>query len=308
MKFLSAVVATCFATGAWSSANNAVKRDRQLIDDILTQNLADVAALQEAADNFSGDEGPLVEAADTFIQNLIDAIPQVNDSDELSLDDTLAISPKVGTLITASQGLVDTFKERLPDVEEVSQCDLVREKLESISTNSQALIEAITDKVADIAKAIAEQLAEQLVAILNQGIADYQQCNNAGGPGPTGQPTATGSDTTPAPTQSTSYGNATTTRKPPHSTDDCITMTKTTKVKPPPGQTDCPTCPPPECPPEGCPPPQCPPDGCPVETQEPTGTGAPQPTGTDRPPVVTGAAAILAPAGGFIVGLAALVL
>lgn len=293
MKFLSAIVAACFVSGAWSSANNAVKRDRQLIEDILNQNLADVAALQEAADNFSGDEGPLVEAADTFIQNLVDAKPEVDASGELSLQDTIAISPKVTDLITASQNLVDTFKSRLPDVEKFNQCDLVREKLEAISTNSRALINAITSKVAAEAKPIAQELADQLIAILNQSIEDYKQCTNANGPTTTGGPGPTGSGTTSVPTHSTTRGNATTTRKPTQSTDDCITMTtKTTKTQPPP----CPTCPPPDCP------------TCPPQTQEPTRTDGPKPTDTDRPPVVTGAAAMLVPAGGFIVALAALVL
>jgi len=244
---------------ATAALGAVVVRDAATVQKVIETAQSDIEALTEAANAYSGDKGPLVDAADTLINDLKEGQQTVEGSGELGIADAGILAGPVEDLAAAGSELTDALKAKKSQVEEAGECDTVQEKIDAIVTNSNNLIDTVIDLVVEDAKAIAEKLASQLTTVLDDAKASFADCGGSDG-GDDGDDGDDGDNTMmPTPTD----GGASTTMA-PEPTDD---------GKPTGGHggvtTDCP----------------------------PTGTGGqPQPTG-EEPPMVTGAAAAFAPAG-----------
>lgn len=177
------------ALAAVGSAS-VIERDVALIKTVISENMADVAKLQTAADAFKGDKAPVVAAADEFIAHLKARKPDVEKSSMLTLLDAVAIATPVGDLGKASKTLVDTFKTKIPIVQNARECNTVRSKLTEINTNAQALIEAIIGRVDPSAQQAARSIASPLIASLKQAVTDYETCVDVAAPSSSAAPSS----------------------------------------------------------------------------------------------------------------------
>lgn len=237
------------ATGALATV---IPRDAQ--DDVLAvieTAGTDIDALTEAAKAYSGDKGPLVEAADKLISDLKAGKETVAAGEDLDATAAVALANPVQELAKKGTALTEALKSRKSDVEAAGECKTVQDQISAISAASTDLIDTVTSKVPENAQDLAKQLAGQLTTVLEEAEASYKDCTNSGNGGGDGgektdKPTGGASTEAPKPTDSAK----------PTGGNGAVT-------------TDCP----------------------------PSGTGAPMPTKTGMPPVITGAAAAFAPAG-----------
>lgn len=240
------------ATGALATV---IPRDAQ--DDVLSvieTAGSDIDALTEAAKAYSGDKGPLVEAADKLISDLKAGKETVAAGDDLDASAAVALANPVQELAKKGTALTEALKSRKSDVEAAGECKTVQDQISAISAASTDLIDTVTGKVPENAQDLAKQLAGQLTTVLEDAEASYKDCTDSGNGGgddsddgdKTDMPSGGASTEAPKPTGSAK----------PTGGNGAVT-------------TDCP----------------------------PAGTGAPMPTKTGMPPVVTGAAAAFAPAG-----------
>lgn len=211
MKFLTlACLATSAVAGVVEPPTRVLERDLATVTGVISNVGNEIDNLDKAAKAFSGDQKPVVAAAEKLIQALKDGKTKVAGSDDLSLADALGLQEPVKALQAKGETLEKDFKAKRSEVEKAGACGTVRQNLGDINENSQALISAVVSKVPKDAQAIAKSLADGLTKVLNQAQDDFSEANckdSTGGgsssasgsatPSATGSatPTATGSAT-----------------------------------------------------------------------------------------------------------------
>lgn len=248
------------------------------VSDVVETAGKDIDAVKAAADAYKGDKTDLVSTADKLISDLKSGTSKVSSGDELSQTDTLALVSPVQALTKSGQELTDSLKARKSEVEKAGECKTVQEKISDISTNSKALIDAVTKKVPEALQSTAETLASGLTKVLADAESSYKDCKDSSSGG--GDSTGTGSAT--ATGTETGTGSATPTQ-----------TGGNTSAQPTGSQTAVPT---------GGASTDCPPGS----SASATGTGGMKPTNT--PPTVPNSAALFAPAGILAAVAAALAL
>ncbi|KAL3956740.1 hypothetical protein ACCO45_009586 [Purpureocillium lilacinum] len=212
MKFLTLA---CLATSAVAGV-----RDLATVTGVISNVGNEIDNLDKAAKAFSGDQKPVVAAAEKLIQALKDGKTKVAGSDDLSLADALGLQEPVKALQAKGETLEKDFKAKRSEVEKAGACGTVRQNLGDINENSQALISAVVSKVPKDAQAIAKSLADGLTKVLNQAQDDFSEANckdstGGGSSSASGSASATGSasgSATPSATGSatpTATGSAT---------------------------------------------------------------------------------------------------
>ncbi|KAJ6442304.1 cell wall protein [Purpureocillium lavendulum] len=270
MKFLTlACLATSAVAGVVEPPTRVLERDLATVTGVISGVGEQIDNLDKAAKAFSGDQKPVVAAAEKLIQALKDGKTKVDGSDDLSLADALGLQEPVKALQAKGETLEKDFKEKRSEVEKAGACSTVRSNLADINKNSQALISSVVSKVPKDAQAIAKSLADGLTKVLNQAQDDFSEanCKDSGNGGSSSAPGSTGAGSTSAP-GSTASGSASATGSAP----------ATTAV----------------------------PTGSATTPSQPTGTGAPTKAPTQSGPVVTAGAAVMAPAGALAIAMAAI--
>ncbi|GJN72261.1 cell wall protein [Purpureocillium lilacinum] len=273
MKFLTlACLATSAVAGVVEPPTRVLERDLATVTGVISNVGNEIDNLDKAAKAFSGDQKPVVAAAEKLIQALKDGKTKVAGSDDLSLADALGLQEPVKALQAKGETLEKDFKAKRSEVEKAGACGTVRQNLGDINENSQALISAVVSKVPKDAQAIAKSLADGLTKVLNQAQDDFSEANckdstGGGSSSASGSASATGS----------ASGSAT-----PSATGSA-TPTATGSAT---GSTVVPT-------------------GSATTPSQPTGTGVPTKAPTQSPPVTAGAA-VMAPAGVLAAVMAAI--
>ncbi|UNI22326.1 hypothetical protein JDV02_008225 [Purpureocillium takamizusanense] len=266
MKFLTlACLATSAVAGVVEPPTRVFERDLATVTGAISNVGNEIDNLDKAAKGFSGDQKPVVAAAEKLVSALKDGKSKVAGSDDLSLADALGLQEPVKALQAKAETLEKDFKAKIPEIQKAGACGTVRQKLSDINENSQALITAVVSKVPKDAQPIAKSLADGLTQVLNKAQDDFSEANckdSAGG----GSSSASGSATPSA----TGSGSATPSATGSGSATPSATGSAT-------GSAVVPT-------------------GSATTSAKPTGTGVPTKAPTQSPPVTAGAA-VMAPAG-----------
>ncbi|KAJ2981560.1 hypothetical protein NQ176_g1952 [Zarea fungicola] len=146
------------ATASVSLAIDA--RDSSPIASTITTTIANVQAsidnLTNAAKAFDGHNiDPIVDASNSLIQTITSGILTSEDP-KLTTFQALALQTPVADLKSHAQGLLDTFKAGLDQIEMAKACGKTRLQLGKISDSGGKLIDSIVGKIPGFAQKIAE--------------------------------------------------------------------------------------------------------------------------------------------------------
>ncbi|KAH7175221.1 cell wall protein [Dactylonectria macrodidyma] len=257
-----------------------VERDLATVTEVLSDVSSGIESLDSAVQSFSGDAGPVQDAAESLVSTINNGKSQVDDSDNLTLGDALGLQDPVQALTEKAQTLTNDLKAQKSAIEAAGLCSTTRSQISSINDASQGLIDSIISKVPEAAQSIAKELASGLTDVLNDAQDAFSESNcvdsdgsSISGPAPT--TTSPETSTTEAVIVSSTANTLTTSvlgsTVIPSTSSVPLVTTNVTETYPP---------------------------LIPSTTPEPT-TIAP------TPPVVTAGAAVVAPVGALLLGIAA---
>ncbi|KYK58756.1 hypothetical protein DCS_05774 [Drechmeria coniospora] len=275
MQFLAVA---CLAAGALAGTidtpSRVFERDLATVTGVIANVGTKIEALDTAAKAFSGDQAGVLGAAKELISTLEAGTKTVSGSAELTLSDAVALQGPVTALQSKAEKLESNFLAKRSAVEEAGACDAVRKALSDISTNSEALIKAVVGKVPTDAQAIAKTLAEGLTTVLAKAKGDFSADNCKAKAASSSSP-ATKSATASAKSSSSSAAasSASSSVSSASSSASATSSASSTTVRP----------------------------------SGSGGRSVPQPTGTNSTGVTAGAGAFIAPAGLFVVAVAAMI-
>ncbi len=185
MRFSLPVALFYLATGAYSYVASppptAVERSPPTIAErdlaTATSVLADVKngfdALSKAADEFSGDPGPLTAAAAALLSKAESGTTAVNNMTPLNIFDCLSLLTPAKNVAAQGQALADKLKSRKDDLAKAMQCTVVYGFLDRGVTDSTALITAIVNKVPSSVKGTVQSEGDKIVQTLKDARAAF---------------------------------------------------------------------------------------------------------------------------------------
>lgn len=174
-----------------------VRRDLATVTQVVEAVGQSLSALDQAVTSFSGDVAPLNSAAQALETVVTEGATTIQNTPEpLSQTDALALQAPIGALQTQGEQLVANLDAQKDAIQQAGLCGVVREQGAALTTNSQALIDAIVAKVPTELQSIATQLADGFVQVLQQNEANFAEgsCVDAAGSGGDG-----GGDASPPP-------------------------------------------------------------------------------------------------------------
>ncbi|POR36331.1 Cell wall mannoprotein 1, partial [Tolypocladium paradoxum] len=182
MKFLTlACLAASAAGGLVEPPARVYERDLATITSIINSAGQGIDNLDTAVKAFSGDPKPVQDASAALLQVLKDGKTKVDGTSNLNLIEALGLQQPVQDLQAKGEILLADLKARKADIEKNNLCDITRQQVTDINTNSKALIDAIVAKVPPAAQAIATSLAAGLVQVLANAQTEFseQNCKNS---------------------------------------------------------------------------------------------------------------------------------
>lgn len=195
MKFSTVLLAATASAAVVERSNGDIVK-------VLASVQSGVEKLDSAANSYNGDKAPLIKASDALIQTIKDGKTKVDATGKLSpLEGTELVQP-TNELNDEAKKLVKDLTSKRDQVEKAGECDTVREKLQAISSNSQALIKAVVAKVPESLSDIAAGLSKKVTDTLNEAADAFSEanCKNSGGDGGDNTSKPSGGDkTTSAP-------------------------------------------------------------------------------------------------------------
>ncbi|KAG0360053.1 hypothetical protein BGX24_005644 [Mortierella sp. AD032] len=145
-----------------------IKRDIS-VKKVITDLTAALDKLDAAAKAFDGNFQPVVDAADNIIYLIGSSQTTVEGAAPIDFDDAATLLNPVKRLDNHAKTLFEDNKNRVGDVEKAKQCDVAREKLSTVKTAGQKLIDAILNKVTSAyAKVKAKTYVDDFESILTQ--------------------------------------------------------------------------------------------------------------------------------------------
>lgn len=208
---LAALAAGVCATGL---PRVVLERDLATIQGVIGDVSTKLTALNDAAQSFSGDAGALTSASSDLSSTIQSGTSTVQGTDALTLTDAVSLQSTVQGLQGNAQTLVDNLASKKSAIEQAGLCDTILQQSQSLSTDSQALIDAVVGKVPQEAQSIAQNLVAGFTSTLQQNQANFAQgnCTNAsGGGGGSTTTTTTGSGSSPSSPASSSASSPTAT-------------------------------------------------------------------------------------------------
>ncbi|POS76782.1 cell wall protein [Diaporthe helianthi] len=210
---LAALVAGVYATNL---PIVILERDLATIQGVISDVSTKLTALNDAAQSFSGDAGALTQASSDLSSTIQSGTSTVQGTDTLTLTDAVSLQSTVQGLQSNAQTLVDNLASKKSAIEQAGICDTVLKQSQGLSTDSQALIDAVVGKVPQEAQSIAQNLVSGFTATLEQNQANFAQgnCTNASGGGGGGGGGASSGPSSPAAAASSHHSSASPTARP----------------------------------------------------------------------------------------------
>lgn len=197
MKYSLTVAALAAGVFATNLPRVVLERDLATIQGVIGDVSTKLEALNSAAQSFSGNADALTSASSDLSSTIKSGTSTVQGTGALTLTDAVSLQSTVGTLQTNAQTLVNNLASKKSAIEQAGLCDTILQQSKSLSTDSQALIDAVVSKVPQEAQSIAQNLVAGFTSTLQQNQANFAQgnCTNAsgGGGGGSSSPTSTGS-------------------------------------------------------------------------------------------------------------------
>lgn len=196
MKYSFTVAALAAGVYATNLPRVVLERDLATIQGVIGDVSTKLTALNDAAQSFSGDASGLTSASSDLSSTIQSGTSTVQGTDALTLTDAVSLQSTVQGLQSNAQTLVDNLASKKSAIEQAGLCDTVLQQSQGLSTDSQALIDAVVSKVPQEAQSIAQNLVAGFTATLQQNQANFAQgnCTNASGGGGGGStPSSTGS-------------------------------------------------------------------------------------------------------------------
>lgn len=198
-----------------SDTPSLVGRDLAAVTGVINGVNDKIKALDTAVKGFSSDPTALTTAATDLSNTITTGTTTIKASTPLTLNDAVMLQQIVGGLQGDGQTLVTDLAAKKPDFEKAGLCEVILQQSQTLSTNSQALIDAVVAQVPTAAQTIASQLAGGFTATLNQNSATFAQGNCTNAAGTSAQVGSTSSSASgTASTGTPRGGNATATSRP----------------------------------------------------------------------------------------------
>lgn len=214
MKYSLTLAAMAAGACATNLPRVVLERDLATIQGVIGDVSTKLTALNDAAQSFSGDAGALTSASSDLSSTIKSGTSTVQGTDQLTLTDAVSLQSTVQGLQSNAQTLVTNLAGKKSAIEQAGLCDTVLQQSQGLSTDSQALIDAVVAKVPQEAQSIAQNLVAGFTSTLQQNQANFAQgnCTNASGGGGGGStPTSTGSGGSSPSSSSKSSATATAT-------------------------------------------------------------------------------------------------
>ncbi|KAK2595113.1 hypothetical protein QQS21_007139 [Conoideocrella luteorostrata] len=181
MKFTTTSVVLCAASGAYAYTypppSRFVNRDAKAITDVLAAVQTNIDGLDTAVKGWDCNPGPVLKASYGLVSTIKSGVTTVSASPNLTLDESLTLLQPVQDLKTHAQTLVDDIKGKKDQIQRDFECDVVRQTINDMSTNSQALVDATVSKVPAEAQDIAKQQAQGIIDVLNDAQTAFNAAN-----------------------------------------------------------------------------------------------------------------------------------
>lgn len=203
MKYSLTVAALAAGAYATNLPRVVLERDLATIQGVIGDVSTKLTALNDAAQSFSGDAGALTSASSDLSSTIKSGTSTVQGTDALTLTDAVSLQSTVQGLQSNAQTLVTNLAGKKSAIEQAGLCDTVLQQSQGLSTDSQALIDAVVSKVPQEAQSIAQNLVAGFTSTLQQNQANFAQgnCTNASGGGGGG-----GASSSSAPTSTAAGG------------------------------------------------------------------------------------------------------
>ncbi|KAH8775294.1 hydrophobic surface binding protein A-domain-containing protein [Diaporthe sp. PMI_573] len=204
MKYSLTLVALAAGVHATNLPRVVLERDLATIQGVIGDVSTKLTALNSAAQSFSGDASALTSASSDLSSTIKSGTSTVQATGQLTLTDAVSLQSTVGTLQTNAQTLVDNLASKKSAIEQAGLCTIILTQSQGLSTDSQALIDAVVSKVPQEAQSIAQGLVAGFTSTLQQNQANFAQanCTNAsgggGGGGSSSTPSSTGGGSSPS--------------------------------------------------------------------------------------------------------------
>lgn len=205
MKYSFTVAALAAGVYATNLPRVVLERDLATIQGVIGDVSTKLTALNDAAQSFSGDASALTSASSDLSSTIKSGTSTVQGTDALTLTDAVSLQSTVQGLQSNAQTLVTNLASKKSAIEQAGLCDTVLQQSQGLSTDSQALIDAVVSKVPQEAQSIAQNLVAGFTSTLQQNQANFAQgnCTNASGGGGGGSsPSSTGSSGGSSPSSS----------------------------------------------------------------------------------------------------------
>ncbi|OAQ22916.1 hypothetical protein K457DRAFT_130921 [Linnemannia elongata AG-77] len=165
MKFAIPITILAAISGAYSMV---IKRDTP-VKKVITDLTAAFDKLDAAANAFDGNFQPVVDATDYVISLIGSGQTTTEGAAVIGLGDAAALLDPVKELDNHVKTLFNDVKGRVDNAEKAKQCDVTREKLATVSSTGQKLIDTILGKVSSaFAKAQAKPYFDDIKNLLDQ--------------------------------------------------------------------------------------------------------------------------------------------
>lgn len=178
------------------------------VDDALKGINADITALDTAVKSYSGDKGPLVQAAQKLINDVKAATTSIGGGPDLTQAEALPLVPVVTQINKDGKQLSDDLISKKDEVQKAKECSTVRGIATDLTSSSKDLIKAVVSKTPSDLQAIAQNLASELTKTLQTAQDAFSEANckdaSGGGSTPSGSSKPSGS----APASSSAPSNS----------------------------------------------------------------------------------------------------
>lgn len=196
-----------FSTGALVLAAGTAYAQIDVMNSTIYKVVDSIEALNNATNSFNGTLSSITSKADALIDVFKSSTTTVRNSKALTVTDAIGLSTSIQSQSKKVQELATTLKAQRPAIEKVNGCKTINTKLDSINTNSLALIDAIVSKVPSEAQTIARQIGGRMTGVFNEAQYDFSGANCKDS-GPSSTLTGVSSTTLPTSASSTSTGNS----------------------------------------------------------------------------------------------------
>lgn len=179
MKFTSSSILFCAVSGAYAYPSHQLlnTRDAKAITDVFAAVQTNIDSLDQAVLGWTCNPGPVLKASYGLVSTIKSGITTVSANANLTLSESLSLLTPVQNLKTHAQTLVTDLKAKKAQIQTDFECDVVRQTIADMATNSQGLVDATISKVPPEAQDIAKGQAQGIIDVLNDAQTSFNTTN-----------------------------------------------------------------------------------------------------------------------------------